>query len=404
MAKYQYKARNYEGKIIEGVYDAPNQKAVIDMIRKKNYFVLEVKDLSERKDIAQMKLFSKVKKKDIAIFCRQFASILKAGVSMIQCINMLSEQTENKILRAILIDISENIQKGSTLSQAMQAHEDKLPPLLINMIAAGEMSGTVDDTLELMAGHYEKDYKLQGKIKSATIYPIVVCVVAVVVVIFMLTAVVPMFIGMFQSSGAELPGITKALVNMSDFLRQNFLVLAIIAALIGIMIKLYLGSDSGRLAFDKALLKMPVIGKLQVKIITARFARTMGTLMATGVPIVEALEITGKVLTNTHAKEGMLLVEESVKQGKGLHQPIKSLEIFPPMLENMVLLGEQSGTLVGMLEKTASFYEEEVDREIGNMTSLLEPAIIVVLGGLIAFIVLAMMLPMFDMMNMIEGM
>ncbi|HHX59462.1 MAG TPA: type II secretion system F family protein, partial [Epulopiscium sp.] len=188
MPKFQYKAKNMQGKLIEGLYDAPNQTAVIEMIRQKNYFHLEVKEIIERKDLSESGFRKRIGKRDIAIFCRQFASILKAGVPLVQCIVMLSEQTSNKVLKSVLISVNEDIQKGSTLSQALMRHEEKFPPLLLNMIEAGEVSGTIDDTLELMAGHFEKDYKLQQKVKGAMVYPVAVMIVAVVVIVFMLIA------------------------------------------------------------------------------------------------------------------------------------------------------------------------------------------------------------------------
>ncbi len=398
MPKYHYKAMNMSGSNIEGIYEGSNKQAVVEMIRQKSFYPLEIKEVVERKEI-EITFLSKIKSKDISLFCKQFASILKAGVPLIQCLNMLSEQTENKGLKNILKNVSEEIQKGSSLSQAMTLHEKKLPSILINMVRAGEVSGTLDDSLELMAVHFEKENKLNQKVKSAMMYPIVISVVAVAVVCLLLIKVVPMFATMFTESGAKLPGPTKMLIDMSDFLKENGLIVLSVIIVIGIMIKLFLSGESGRLAFHKSLLKLPLIGKFQIKTIAARFARTLATLMSTGVSITEALEITGRVVTNTYARNGLRTVEEQVKQGKGLYEPIKSLMIFPPMIQNMIMLGEQSGTLDHMLLKAADFYEEEVDREVQNLTSLMEPAIIVVLGGIIGFIVLSIALPMFSMAN-----
>ncbi len=398
MPKYHYKAMNMSGSNIEGIYEGSNKQAVVEMIRQKSFYPLEIKEVVERKEI-EITFLSKIKSKDISLFCKQFASILKAGVPLIQCLNMLSEQTENKGLKNILKNVSEEIQKGSSLSQAMTLHEKKLPSILINMVRAGEVSGTLDDSLELMAVHFEKENKLNQKVKSAMMYPIVISVVAVAVVCLLLIKVVPMFATMFTESGAKLPGPTKMLIDMSDFLKENGLIVLLVIIVIGIMIKLFLSGEAGRLAFHKSLLRLPLIGKFQIKTIAARFARTLATLMSTGVSITEALEITGRVVTNTYARNGLRTVEEQVKQGKGLYEPIKSLMIFPPMIQNMIMLGEQSGTLDHMLLKAADFYEEEVDREVQNLTSLMEPAIIVVLGGIIGFIVLSIALPMFSMAN-----
>ncbi len=400
MPKFQYKAQNMSGKIIEGVYDAPNQQAVTDMIRQKSFYHLEIKEIVEGKDIKEFGIFSKIGIKDIAVFCRQFSSILKAGVPLIQCLSMLSGQIENKVLQSIIKNVCEEVQKGSSLSQAMSLHENKFPPLLINMVAAGEMSGTLDNSLEVMSEHFEKDNKLQQKVKSAMIYPMVLCIVTICVVWLLLVKVVPTFIGMFESAGAELPTPTKILIAMSEFLQTKGLLVFGGIVVAAVLIKLYLSEEEGQLAFHKWLLTMPVIGKLQTKTIAARFSRTLATLMTTGVTITEALKITGKVLGNIYARNCVREVEELVKQGKGLYVPIKASGLFPPMIENMVMLGEESGTLDTMLQKAADFYEDEVDRAVQNLTTMMEPAIIVVLGGVVGFIVLSIALPMFDMMNL----
>lgn len=403
MPKFQYKAKNLSGKIIEGVYDAPNQMAVIDMIRQKSFYHLEVKQISERKDLNQMKLFAKISNKDITIFCRQFAAILKAGVTMIHALNMLGDQTENKILKDVIRNVNEDIQKGSSLSQAMSQHTDSFPPILIHMITAGEVSGTLENSLEVMAVHFEKAHKLQQKVKSAMTYPIVVCFVAIAVVIFLLTAVVPVFVGMFENAKAELPLPTKILLGTSGFLRQNGLILVFIIVIAVVGIRFYLSSDTGRLAFDKKKLGMPLIGNLQIKTIAARFARTMSTLLTTGVSITEALDITSKVVGNSYAIKAVHKIEDQVKEGKGLYIPVKTSKIFPPMLENMIMLGEESGTLERMLSNCAEFYEEEVDTATQRLTSMLEPLIVVFLGVVVAFIVISIALPMFDMASLAGG-
>ncbi|MGB8453806.1 MAG: type II secretion system F family protein [Anaerocolumna sp.] len=400
MPKFQYKAQNMSGKMIEGVYDAPNQQAVIDMIRQKSFYHLDIKEIVEGKDLKEIGIFARIGIKDIAIFCRQFSSILKAGVPLIQCLSMLGDQIDNKALKIILKNVCEEVQKGSSLSQAMSLHENKFPPLLINMIAAGELSGTLDNSLEVMSEHFEKDHKLQQKVKSAMIYPMVLCVVTIGVVWLLLVKVVPTFVGMFESAGADLPTPTKILIGMSEFLQHNGLLVFGGIVTIGILIKLYLSSDDGQLAFHKRILTMPLIGNLQTKTIAARFARTLATLMTTGVSITESLKITGRVLGNAYAKNCIKEVEDQVKQGKGLYVPIKASGLFPPMIENMVMLGEESGTLDSMLQKSADFYEDEVDRAVQNLTSMMEPAIIVVLGGVVGFIVLSIALPMFDMMQL----
>jgi type IV pilus assembly protein PilC len=367
------------------------------MIRQKSFYHLEVKEIVERKDMKEIELFSRLKAKDISIYCRQFSSILKAGVPLIRCLSMLTEQTDNKPLKAITKNVREEVQKGSSLSQALSLHSKKLPSILINMVAAGEASGTLDNSLEVMAEHFEKEHKTQQKIKSAMRYPIIVCIVAIAVVIILLTKVVPVFIGMFETAGADLPLPTKILIAMSKFLKSNGIFLLFGLILIILSFRMYISGETGRLSFDRFKFHIPLIGSFLSKSIAVRFARTMSTLMLTGVSITEALEITGKVMGNAYAKKGINEVIEEVKEGKGLYIPIKSSMLFPAMLENMIMMGEETGTLDGMLQKTAEFYEDEVDRATQKLTSLLEPLIIVVLGGVVAFIVLSIALPMFEM-------
>lgn len=399
MPKYQYTAKNMAGRIIEGVYEAPNKEAVINMIRQKSYYHLEVKELVERKDLNES-LLGKVKVKDLSIYCKQFASILRAGVPLVQCLGMLGQQTEHKILKNITMGVREEVQKGSSLSQAMNIYSKKLPSILINMVAAGEASGTLDESFETMAEHFEKDYKTRHKVKSAMRYPILVLIVAVIAVALMLVKVVPVFEKLFASSGSELPLPTKILLSMSKFLQKNGFVLLVIIIILAVIVKLILAGENQRLAFDHYKYKMPIFGDFMTKNTAANFARTMSTLMSTGVSITEALDITGKVLQNTYAQKCMKDINDQVKEGKGLFEPIQALDLFPPMLVNMIMLGEESGTIDEMLKKSAIFYEEEVDRAAQGLTSMIEPMIIIVLGGMIAFIVLAIVLPMFGSYSM----
>jgi type IV pilus assembly protein PilC len=396
--KFQYKAVDSSGRVIEGVYEAISKDAVADMIRQKNFFQLEIKELQGQKDLKELSIFAKISTKDISLFCRQFASILRSGVTLVQGLEMLSQQTENKTLKKALVNMHEEVQKGNSLSDAMRLHEDKLPPMLINMIEAGEVSGTLDETLETMATHYEKDYKLKAKVKGAMTYPIVILVVAIAVVILMLVKVVPMFVSMFESND-ELPGPTRLLLSISEGLQKNGLVMLLIIIMAGIMFKIYFSTENGKSTIHRLFLRLPLLGTLQIKVFTARIARTLGTLMRTGVDITKSISLTSKTITNTIVNRGLMDVEAQVNQGRSLYGPIKDLNMFPPMLENMIMLGEESGTLEDMLVRTADFYEEEVEREIDKLTSLIEPIIIVLLGGVVAFIVLSIMLPMLEAMN-----
>ncbi|MDI9509744.1 MAG: type II secretion system F family protein [Bacillota bacterium] len=400
MPKYHYKAKNMAGNTIEGVYEAQTKDAVINMIRQKYYYPLEVKELIERKDINELGIFGRIKANELSIYCKQFCSILRAGVPLIHCLGLLGEQTDNPILKSITLKVREDVQKGSSLSQAMERHGKKFPSMLINMVAAGEASGSLDHSLEVMSIHFEKEHITKQKVKSALRYPVIVSVVAIFVVIFLIVKVIPVFEGMFASSGSELPLPTRVLLSLSDFLQANGLVLLAILAIIIGGLKLFFMGETQRLKMDKFKYKMPVFGSFMVKSAAASFARNMSSLMATGVPITESLEITGKVLGNTYALKCIEQVIEKVKEGEGLHNPIKDLKLFPPMLENMIMMGEESGTLDEMLAKTADFYDDEVVWAAESLTSMLQPSVIIVLGFFVALIVLAFALPMFDSFNM----
>lgn len=401
MPKYHFTAVNMSGKTMEGVYEAQNEQAVIEQLRKKSFYPLKMEEITERKDVKELGAFSKVKAKDLSIYCRQFSSILKAGMPLIKCLNMLAEQTDNIVLKNITKNVSEEVQKGSGLSQAMSLHIKKLPPILINMVAAGEESGTLDHSLEVMSEHFEKEHKTQSKVKNAMRYPIIVLIVAVIVVIIMLVVVVPTFKGIFASAGAELPLPTKMLLGMSEVLQHHGIVLLGIFVVIAIVVRMYVTSESGRLKTDKLKFRIPIFGKFLKTSIAARFARTMSTLLSTGVAITEALRITGKIMDNAYVLNAINEVVEAVKQGKGLYQPIKATGLYPPMLENMIMMGEETGTLDDMLMRSAIFYEDEVDRAAQGLTSMLEPLVIVFLGSIIAFIVIAIMLPMFELNNLV---
>lgn len=401
MAKFQYKAKNMSGKVIEGIYDAPNRQNVIDMIKDKAFYPMEINEIAESKDIKELDAFAKVKTKDLMVFCRQFSGILKAGVTLVQALKMLSEQTENPLLRNIIKEVSADIQKGSNLSEAMSKHPKHFPPILIHMANAGEISGTLEDSLDTVAIHFEKNEKIRKKVKGAMTYPIIVLIISVLVVSLLLIFVVPTFTKIFEDANTDLPGITLALMGISDFVRNSWFVLALIVVIIGAFTKMYLNSDDGKYAFDKWKIGMPILGEIQSKSIAANFARTMTTLMSSGVGITEAIRISGQVIGNTYVIDILKNIEKQVSEGRGLYGPVNESGIFPPLLNNMIMLGEETGNLEDMLAKTANYFEEEVDEATERLTTMLEPLLIVVLAGIVAFIVIAIALPMFDLSSVI---
>ncbi|OLS03920.1 type II secretion system F family protein [Tissierella creatinophila] len=397
---YKYKAINGNGEIVEGFFESSSESEVINMLKNEEYMPISVEKDIEKSAKIEIRT-SKVKKKDLAIFCRQFYTMVDAGISIIRCLDILSVQTENKTLKKSLESIYIDLQKGITLSGAMKRHEKTFPPILINMIEAGEVSGNLDNILERMAVHFEKENKLESKIKSALIYPVVLIVVSIAVVIFMLVGVMPTFIEMFENSGAELPSITLLLLNSSKFLQRYwYLIFGGIAALSFLFIY-YKSTKEGKKALALLKIKTPFIKITNQKIITSRFTRTLSTLMSSGIPLLEALEIVGNIVNNAVIKERLQDGMEGIKKGVSLSKTIRDMEVFPPMVYSMVNIGEESGSLDNILIKTADFYDEEVELSLQKMTTLIEPVLLIAMSVVIGFIVIAMALPMFDLVNTI---
>lgn len=397
---YKYKAVRENGETVEGFFESSSELEVLTMLKNEEYMPISVERDIEKS--AKVELFtSKVKKKDLAIFCRQFYTMVDAGISIIRCLEILSVQTGNKSLKRSLEGMYIDVQKGVTLSGAMKRHEKVFPPILINMIEAGEVSGNLDNILERMAVHFEKENKLESKIKSALIYPVVLIFVSIAVVIFMLVGVLPTFIEMFENSGAQLPSITLLLLNSSKFLQKYWYL--IFGALVGTstLFIYYKNTVEGKKGLALLKIKAPFIKIINVKIITSRFTRTLSTLMSSGIPLLEALEIAGNIVNNAVIKERLQNGMEGIKKGVSLSKTIRDMEVFPPMVYSMVNIGEESGSLDDILVKTADFYDEEVELSLQKMTTLIEPVLLIGMAVVIGFIVIAMALPMFDLVNTI---
>lgn len=402
MPTYTYKARDMDGNLITGTMELDTLSSCVDSLKQKNYYILDVKEKVEKKDIFEsINSSRKVKVKDIAVFCRQFSVLINAGISIVASLATLSEQVENKRLKRALNDVYEDVQKGKTLSESMRKHPDVFPMLLFNMIEAGEVSGTLDKVLNEMAEHFEKENNLNQKIKSALAYPAIVSIVAVLVVVFLVTNVLPTFVGMFKNAGAQLPTPTLILLGLSDSIAHYWYVyLGNIVFLIFLLLRI-MKTDRGKELFDFLLLKMPIFGPLNVKIITSRFTRTLSTLIGSGIPLMESLSVVEKVVGNTVLANGLKKAEEEIKRGNGLALPLKKIDIFPPMVIQMIKVGEDSGSLDSILRKTADFYDSEVDTAVSQMTTLIEPLIIVFLASIVGFIVVSIVMPMFQMYNFI---
>ncbi|MTI48218.1 MAG: type II secretion system F family protein [Firmicutes bacterium] len=402
MPNYKYTALDKLGKKVDKTYSANSREEVLNMLRQNGYYPVNIEIDSKAKDIKKFSLPSKVKTKDIAIFCRQFYAMLNAGVPIINCLEILRNQTENKKLKKTVGEVYEDVQKGMTFSESLKNHRNVFPDLLIHMVEAGEVSGNLDIIMDRMASHFEKENKINNKIKSAMTYPIILGIVAVIVVIFLLTVVMPTFIGMFEGSGVPLPLPTRILLSISDFLKGYwYLVLIITIGLFYILTK-YMQTDKGKYAMDRFKFRIPVLSSTTKKVVTSRFTRTMSTLLASGVSLIEALDIVSRVVGNKIVSDGLQQSKEDVRKGINLAEPIGNIGIFPPMVVSMIKIGEESGALDDILDKTANFYDEEVETAMQRLTTLLEPIMIVFMAVIIGFIVIAMMLPMFDMVNTIQ--
>ncbi|AFK86960.1 MULTISPECIES: type II secretion system F family protein [Thermoanaerobacterium] len=402
MPTYTYKVKDMDGNLITGTMELDTLSSCVDSLKQKNYYILDVKEKVEKKDIFEsINSSRKVKVKDIAVFCRQFSVLINAGIPIVASLATLSEQLENKRLKKALNEVYEDVQKGKTLSESMRKHPDAFPMLLFNMIEAGEVSGTLDKVLNEMAEHFEKENNLNQKIKSALAYPAIVSIVAVLVVIFLVTNVLPTFVGMFKNAGAQLPMPTLILLGLSDSIAHYwYIYLGNFVFLIFLLLRT-IKTDRGKELFDFLMLKMPIFGPLNVKIITSRFTRTLSTLIGSGIPLMESLLVVEKVVGNTVVANGLKKAEEEIKRGNGLALPLKKIDIFPPMVIQMIKVGEDSGSLDSILKKTADFYDSEVDTAVSQMTTLIEPLIIVFLASIVGFIVVSIVMPMFQMYNFI---
>ncbi len=401
MPLFEYEAKTLQGMPIKGKMDAISEDAVSGVLREKGYFPTVIRKKSGIMNM-DLEVLQGVKIKDIAVFCRQFSVIINAGIPVLKGLEIVKNQTDSKKLKRVLTEVFEDVQKGKTLSVAMKKHKD-FPAMLTNMVIVGEASGTLDVILERMSVFYEKESALNQKIKGAMTYPIAVSVVAVGVVILLLTKVLPIFSDMLLSSGGELPLPTRIMMGISDTIRTKWYLLLIILVIFIAAIKLYIDTPTGRQAFDQMKLKFPLFGKLYCKIMTARFARTFGTLIGNGMPLLGSIDICSALLGNVIIQDILSSTNEDIKKGLGIGEALETRSIFPPMLTQMIKVGEEAGTLETILESTAGFYDNEVDTATEQMTNLIQPIIIVILAVIVGFIIISIMLPMVEMYQTISG-
>jgi type IV pilus assembly protein PilC len=402
---YEYSVRDRTGKIVSGKLEADSQAAVVQKLKSMGYAPLQVTEKKSGGMSAEISipgLGKKIKLKDLAVMSRQFAVMINSSLSLLRALTILSEQSENKELARVLGEVRNDVETGLALSAAMAKHPNAFPPLMINMIRAGEVGGFLDAVLLQLAENYEAEVKLRGKVKSAMTYPVVVFVIAIVAVVGMLLFIVPVFAKMFDDLGGELPAPTKVLVFLSGAMK--------IAAPLGLVgtIAFFITwpkvkhNQQVRNVLDPLKLKAPVFGKLTQKIALSRFSRNLGTMMRSGVPILQSLEIVSSTTGNVVLERAIKDVEESVRNGESLSQPLEQHSVFPPMVVQMMSVGEDTGALDEMLHKISDFYDQEVEATTEALTSLIEPLMIAVLGGIIGSMIIALYMPIFSVFNMIQ--
>ncbi|TDT61969.1 type II secretion system F family protein [Fonticella tunisiensis] len=400
MPVFEYEAKTLQGTTVRGKTEAVDEAAVTNYLRSNSYYPVRIKQYRESMNIS-LGEYKKVGLKDISIFCRQFSVIIASGISILRALEIVREQTENKKLKKILTTVFDDVQKGKGLSDAMGMHRE-FPEMLVNMVQVGEASGTLDRVMERMAVYYEKEYRLNQKIKQALTYPATVSIFALIVVIILVVKVLPTFVNMIgQFGGGELPLPTRIVMGLSSALQNNGLLITVLMAGIIMLTRIYLKSREGRNALDKFRLNAPLMGKIYKKIITARFARTFGNLMGSGLPILESISICSKVVGNSIIEKMLNDVREDLKKGTGLGDALSVRGIFPMMLTQMIKIGEESGTLDSILEKTAEFYDGEIESVTAQLTTMIEPVIIITLASVVGFIILSIILPIFQMYQMI---
>lgn len=403
MGQFKYKAVTTQGEVLQGVFKARNRAEVVQMLRGNQSYPISVEE-EYSGEAREVRLFKGIGTKNMAIFCRQLYGMLNAGVPIVTCLDTLRQQTDNKRLKKVIGELYEDVHKGVPLSEGMKKHPDFFSDLMTYMVAAGETSGFLDVIMERLSVYYEKETRIRNKLKGAMVYPIILSIVAVAVVAFLVSFVLPTFIDMFRSGGVEVPLPTKILIFISELLRNYWYV--IIGAVVGLgyLLNRYIHTPKGRWRYDWLKLNLPIVKGLNQKIITARFTRTLSTMLLSGIPMLQALENVENVVGNRLMVDGLRKTREEVQRGMDLATPIRRYCMFPPMVPNMIHIGEESGTLDDMMSKTANFYDDEVDLALQQMVTLFEPLMIILMAFVVGFIVISIALPLFDSFQAVKNM
>jgi type IV pilus assembly protein PilC len=401
MPTFTYKARDNAGQIFTGTLEGESREMVIERLREMKYFIISVDKKGGGLLSTEITFFQTIKIRDLAIFFRQFATMVSAGLTLVNCLEILSKQTENKLLSKKIDDIKKNVEQGATLTDAFAAHPETFTNLYTNMIKAGEIGGVLDDILNRMATLMEKEYELRQKIKSAMTYPGFIMGAAVVMGIFMLTFILPQFVGVFQQFGGQLPFLTKMLVGFTVLFNTYWYIFFAVAALIVFLFISYNRTKQGHRNIDRIKLKIPVFGNLLLKTAINRFTRILGTLIQSGVPIIQSLKVSADSIGNDIIAEAVITSADRIKEGQSISAPLEESGVFPPMVTQMIMVGEESGELETMLLNVSQFYDQEVQRAVEQLTSVIEPIMMAVVALGVGVLVIAMYLPIFSMVELV---
>lgn len=409
MPTFVYEARDATGQLRKDTIEAANLRAATQRLQEQRMTVIQIKAKAAGAGAEGLAgFFSRMKKVNeqaLTVFSRQFATMINAGLAMVRCLDILSEQTEDKKLRETLIQVRRDVEGGSTLSNSLAKHPQVFSMLYISMVKAGEMGGVLDEVLERLAGFMEKDFALKKKVKSALTYPVVILLMACGIVFFLVTYILPTFVALFEGMSLALPLPTQILIAVTKGARNPAVMipLIILVGFGGFMVSQYIKTPAGRKQYDMMKLNIPVFGLLNRKVSISRFCRTLGTLLSSGVPIMQALEIVGRASGNEIIAMTVTKVRESIREGESIASPLGASGMFPPMVTQMVAVGEETGNLDAMLSKIADFYDTEVEYMLSSLTSMLEPIMIVGMGGIVGFIVISVFLPLYQLIGNIGG-
>ncbi|MEE9268967.1 MAG: type II secretion system F family protein [Candidatus Krumholzibacteria bacterium] len=399
---YLWKGRSPSGEILSGEYVTENKQELINYLRKRKIIITSLKEKSKQLSL-KMSFGNKVGVKDLGVFTRQFATMINAGLPLVQCLDILAKQLEKEHFKKIVLTVTTDVEGGATLAEALGKHPTVFSTLYVNMVDAGEAGGILDLILNRLAVYLEKAEALTRKVKAALMYPAVVFFVAIGATVFMLIFIIPTFAKMFVDFGGDLPLPTKIVMGISDFLRTKWFVMVGVIGGAIFAYKRFHATEAGKLKVDQLMLKVPVLGQVIRKSCIARFTRTLGTLVSSGVPILNGLDITARTAGNKVVENAIFATRESISQGNTIAEPLRECGVFPPMVTQMIGVGEQTGALDEMLEKIANFYDDEVDTAVDALTSVIEPVMIVVMGTMVGGMLIAMYLPMFKLINVIGG-